>query len=166
MWGDVQRAYYCPPFDPYMIQGAAGFAVAAKEAQLEHIVSLAQWLASPSHPSLMTRQHLLAAELANRGLLREAWPYQCWNSKKERFIVPQLWFFMSITFSFIAWGIVTARYIWPELRLRQRAEALRPLLCSEGIPKRSLGLHPVTKATRSPSFRIFVPKAAFICQCR
>jgi hypothetical protein len=44
--------------------------------------------------------------------------------------VPQqmIWFFVSIAFSFIAWGIVTARYIWPELRLRQRAEALRPLL--------------------------------------
>jgi hypothetical protein len=42
--------------------------------------------------------------------------------------VSQLWFFGSIAFSFIAWGIVTARYIWPELRLRQRAEALRPLL--------------------------------------
>ena len=40
----------------------------------------------------------------------------------------QLWFFGSIAFSFIAWGIVTARYIWPELRLRQRAEALRPVL--------------------------------------
>ena len=39
-----------------------------------------------------------------------------------------VWFFVSIAFSFIAWGIVTARYIWPELRLRQRAEALRPLL--------------------------------------
>ena len=39
-----------------------------------------------------------------------------------------IWFFVSIAFSFIAWGIVTARYIWPELRLRQRAEALRPLL--------------------------------------
>ncbi len=39
-----------------------------------------------------------------------------------------IWFFLSIAFSFIAWGIVTARYIWPELRLRQRAEALRPLL--------------------------------------
>jgi len=35
---------------------------------------------------------------------------------------------MSIAFSFIAWGIVTARYVWPELRLRPRAEALRPLL--------------------------------------
>ena len=41
---------------------------------------------------------------------------------------PQVWFFVSIAFSFIAWGIVTARYIWPGLRLRQGAEALRPLL--------------------------------------
>ena len=37
-------------------------------------------------------------------------------------------FFVSIAFSLIAWGIVTARYIWPQLRLWQRAEALRPLL--------------------------------------
>jgi hypothetical protein len=43
-------------------------------------------------------------------------------------MLPQLYFFVSIAFSFIAWGIVAARYIWPELRLRQRAEALRPLL--------------------------------------
>src|SRR5579872_2396162 len=39
-----------------------------------------------------------------------------------------IWFFVSIAFSLIAWGIVATRYIWPELRLRQRAEALRPLL--------------------------------------
>src|ERR1700751_5259546 len=53
---DVQGAYYCPPLDPYMIQGAVAFAVAAKEARLEHIVGVTQWLASPSHPSLMTPQ--------------------------------------------------------------------------------------------------------------
>ncbi len=41
---------------------------------------------------------------------------------------PQLCFFVSIVFSFMAWGIVAARYIWPELRVRQRAEGLRPLL--------------------------------------
>jgi len=41
---------------------------------------------------------------------------------------PQHPFFVSIAFSFMAWGIVTSRYIWPELRLRQRVEALRPLL--------------------------------------
>src|SRR5262244_1833821 len=40
----------------------------------------------------------------------------------------QFAFFASIAFSFIAWGIVSTRYIWPELRFRQRAEALRPLL--------------------------------------
>jgi NAD(P)H dehydrogenase (quinone) len=59
----IQRAYYCPPYDPYMIQGAVGFAVAAKEARLEHIVGLTQWLASPSHPSLMTSQHWLVDRL-------------------------------------------------------------------------------------------------------
>jgi hypothetical protein len=44
--------------------------------------------------------------------------------------VPQqmIWFFVSIAFSLIAWGIVAARYIWPELRVRERTEALRPLL--------------------------------------
>jgi hypothetical protein len=39
-----------------------------------------------------------------------------------------IWFFVSVAFSLIAWGMVTARYIWPEFRLRERAEALRPLL--------------------------------------
>jgi NAD(P)H dehydrogenase (quinone) len=60
---DVQGAYFCPPFHPYMIQGAVSFAIAAKAARLEHIVGLTQWLASPSHPSLMTRQHWLADHL-------------------------------------------------------------------------------------------------------
>ncbi len=60
---DVQSAYYCPPYDPYMIQGAVAFAVAAKEARLEHIVGVSQWLASPSHPSLMTRHHWLVDRL-------------------------------------------------------------------------------------------------------
>src|SRR5499425_3258173 len=60
---DVQRAYFCPPFDPYMIQGAVAFPVAAREARLEHIVGLTQWLASPSHPSLMTRQLWLVDRL-------------------------------------------------------------------------------------------------------
>jgi uncharacterized protein YbjT (DUF2867 family) len=60
---DVQSAYYCPPLDPYTIQGAVAFAIAAKEARLEHIVGLTQWLASPSHPSLMTRQSWLIDRL-------------------------------------------------------------------------------------------------------
>ena len=40
----------------------------------------------------------------------------------------QFAFYASIAFGLTAWGIVAALYIWPELRLRQRAEALRPLL--------------------------------------
>ena len=43
-------------------------------------------------------------------------------------MLPQLCFFVSIAFGFIAWGIVAKRYIWPKLRLLRRAEALRPLL--------------------------------------
>jgi hypothetical protein len=43
-------------------------------------------------------------------------------------MLPQLCFFVSIAFGFIAWGIVATRYIWPRLRHLPRAEALRPLL--------------------------------------
>jgi hypothetical protein len=43
-------------------------------------------------------------------------------------MLPQLCFFVSIAFSFIAWGIVAARFIWPKLQVRTRAEALKPLL--------------------------------------
>ena len=37
-------------------------------------------------------------------------------------------FGLSVAFGFLAWGIVTAKYIWPELRNRSRVDALRPLL--------------------------------------
>src|ERR1700761_1728378 len=39
-----------------------------------------------------------------------------------------IWFFVSILFSLIAWGIVSARYVWPELRFRSYVGALEPLL--------------------------------------
>lgn len=55
----VARAYYCPPWHPYMLQSAMAFAVAARQARLEAIVGLTQWLASPAHPSLATRQNWL-----------------------------------------------------------------------------------------------------------
>jgi hypothetical protein len=41
---------------------------------------------------------------------------------------PQALFGISVAFSFIAWGIVAAQYLWPELRDKPRAQALRPLL--------------------------------------
>src|SRR5262249_49726393 len=52
----VQRAYYCPPYHPFVIQSASALAVAARETGLEQIVGLSQWLAGPNHPSLLTRQ--------------------------------------------------------------------------------------------------------------
>ena len=55
----IARAYYCPPFHPYMVQSATAFAIAARDANLESVVTMSQWLASPSHPSLATRQHWL-----------------------------------------------------------------------------------------------------------
>lgn len=52
----IERAYFVPVFRPYMIQSAAAFAAAAKDAGLQHIVQLSQWLSSPGHPSNLTRQ--------------------------------------------------------------------------------------------------------------
>lgn len=37
-------------------------------------------------------------------------------------------FGISIAFSFTAWAIVTAQFIWPQLRDRSQLDALRPLL--------------------------------------
>jgi len=64
--------------------------------------------------------------------------------------VPQqmIWFFVSIVFSLIAWGTVTARYIWPELRLRERVEALRPLLILHSF--RFIGLAVLVPGVVSP----------------
>jgi hypothetical protein len=61
---------------------------------------------------------------------------------------PQLCFFVSIVFSFLVWGIVTARYIWPELRFRERTEALRPLLLLHGF--RFIGLAFLVPGVVSP----------------
>ena len=73
---------------------------------------------------------------------------------------PQLCFFVSIAFSFIAWGIVTARYIWPELRLRQRAEALRPLLILHSF--RFIGLAFLVPGVVSPDLpSAFAQSAAY-----
>jgi NAD(P)H dehydrogenase (quinone) len=59
----TQRAYFCPPTHPNMLQAAVSFAVAAQRNGTEAVVGLTQWLASPSHPSLMTRQHWLADQV-------------------------------------------------------------------------------------------------------
>jgi hypothetical protein len=63
-------------------------------------------------------------------------------------MLSQLCFFVSIAFSLIAWGIVTEQYIWPALRLRQRADALRPLLIMHTF--RFLGLAFLVPGVVSP----------------
>src|SRR5512145_932393 len=41
---------------------------------------------------------------------------------------PQAIFGISVLLGFVAWGMIGARYIWPALRGRPRAEALRPVI--------------------------------------
>jgi hypothetical protein len=75
-------------------------------------------------------------------------------------MLSQLCFFASIAFSFIAWGIVTARYIWPQLRLLQRSEALRPLLVLHSF--RFIGLAFLVPGVVSPDLpSAFAHSAAY-----
>jgi len=70
----------------------------------------------------------------------------------------QLWFFISIEFSFTAWGIVAARYVWPELRFRPQAEALRPLLVLHSF--RFIGLSFLVPGVVSPDLPSAFPHSA------
>jgi len=74
-------------------------------------------------------------------------------------MLAQLGFFGSIAFSLIAWGIVAARYLWPQLRLRERSEALRPLLVLHSF--RFIGLAFLIPGVVSPDLpRAFATSAA------
>src|ERR1700742_4614354 len=57
------RLYFNPPYHPHVLDSAVAFAVAARRAGVEAVVALGQWLASPEHPSLMTRHAWLTAKL-------------------------------------------------------------------------------------------------------
>src|SRR5262249_45043469 len=72
----------------------------------------------------------------------------------------QFAFFASIAFSLIAWGMVAARYIRPELRLRSQAEALRPLLILHSF--RFIGLAFLVPGVVSPDLpSAFAHSAAY-----
>ena len=60
----------------------------------------------------------------------------------------QICFFVSIVFSFVAWGVVAGSVIWPELRRRGRDEALRPLLMFHSL--RFVGLAFLVPGVVSP----------------
>jgi hypothetical protein len=75
-------------------------------------------------------------------------------------MLPQLYFFVSIAFSFVAWGIVAFSYIWPALRHRPRADALRPLLILHSF--RFMGLAFLVPGVVSPDLPAsFAQAAAF-----
>ena len=72
----------------------------------------------------------------------------------------QFAFFASIAFSLIAWGMVAARYVWPELRLRQREDALQPLLILHSF--RFIGLAFLVPGVVSPDLpSAFAHSAAY-----
>src|SRR6478752_1918815 len=59
----VDRLFFNLPYHPHALDSAVTFAVAARRAGVEAVVALGQWLASPEHPSLMTRHHWLSDKL-------------------------------------------------------------------------------------------------------
>ncbi len=59
----VQRAYYCPPMSPHLLEGTMLFALAAEEAKLEVVALMSQWHPHPADPSIVTRGHWIANQL-------------------------------------------------------------------------------------------------------
>jgi NAD(P)H dehydrogenase (quinone) len=59
----IDRLYFNPPYHPHALDSAVAFAVAARRSGVEAVVALGQWLASPEHPSLMTRHAWLTDKL-------------------------------------------------------------------------------------------------------
>ncbi|HTQ20205.1 NmrA family NAD(P)-binding protein [Mycobacterium sp.] len=59
----IDRVFFNPPYHPHALDSAVAFAVAARRSGVEAVVALGQWLASPEHPSLMTRHAWLIDQL-------------------------------------------------------------------------------------------------------
>jgi hypothetical protein len=75
-------------------------------------------------------------------------------------MLPQVPFYLSIAFSLIAWGMLTARYIWPALRVLPRVDALRPLLVLHSF--RFIGLAFLVPGVVSPDLpSVFAQSAAW-----
>jgi hypothetical protein len=73
---------------------------------------------------------------------------------------PQLLFGISVLLGFVVWGMIGARDIWPALRTRPRAEALRPLLLLHAF--RFVGLAFLVPGVVSPDLPVeFARPAAY-----
>lgn len=58
-----QRAYFCAPISNGYLRMATAFATVAREEALETIVVMSQWLSSPTHRALQTRECWLADQV-------------------------------------------------------------------------------------------------------
>jgi NAD(P)H dehydrogenase (quinone) len=62
----VTRAYFCPPLEPGTLRRATLFAEAAREAKLETVVQLSQWVADAAHPAVHSREKWLTNRVLSR----------------------------------------------------------------------------------------------------
>ncbi|WP_298260247.1 NmrA family NAD(P)-binding protein [uncultured Litoreibacter sp.] len=60
----VSRAFHIPPFAPHLLHNTMLVCLAAQAAKLEALVLLSGWNPSPSHPSMLTREHWIANNIA------------------------------------------------------------------------------------------------------
>jgi hypothetical protein len=75
-------------------------------------------------------------------------------------VPPQVLFGISVALGFVAWGLVARQYIWPALRDRPRAEAVRRILQLHSF--RFIGLSFLVPGVVSPDLPIaFARPAAF-----
>jgi hypothetical protein len=75
-------------------------------------------------------------------------------------VPPLALFGTSVVLSFVAWGIATARYLWPALRSQSRVRALRPLLLLHSF--RFIGLAFLVPGVVSPGLQAaFARPAAY-----
>ncbi len=70
----VQRAYFCTPLEPGALRAAAVFAMVAAEHNLESVVAMSQWLASPHHRSPHTRETWLGTSCSRGCQVRPSPP--------------------------------------------------------------------------------------------
>jgi hypothetical protein len=61
--------------------------------------------------------------------------------------IPLIWG-ITVAFGFLAWSVAAAQYIWPAIKRRPRAEALRPILVLHGF--RYIGLAVLIPGVVSP----------------
>jgi hypothetical protein len=70
-----------------------------------------------------------------------------WRIKERIMPVPLIWG-LQVAFGLLAWSVFAAQYIWPAIRQRDRAEAVRPILMLHGF--RYIGLAVLIPGVVSP----------------